>query len=71
MFTKENLNIRKYIFRGGNMFANFYNDNDCLFSVEVNSEKQAEDLADKLYTTNEKINDWTLTDKPMSKTIKI
>jgi len=53
------------------MFANFYNDNICLFSVEVNSEKQAEDLADKLYTTDKSINDWTLTDKPMSNTIKI
>lgn len=50
------------------MFANFYNKKDeCLFSVEVTGEKQAEDLADKFYARNKKIADWTLTNKAISK----
>ncbi|HRZ18688.1 MAG TPA: hypothetical protein P5136_01410 [Methanofastidiosum sp.] len=52
------------------MYANFYTKNDvCLFSVEVNGEKQAEDLADKLYASDKRIEDWTITEEPISKKI--
>ena len=54
------------------MYANFYDKNDvCIFSVEVTGEKQAEDLADKLYATNNLIEDWTLTEIPMSEDVRI
>lgn len=52
------------------MYANFYDKRDiCIFSVEVNGEKQAEDLADKVYSSNHLVADWTYTDKPMSRNI--
>jgi hypothetical protein len=53
------------------MYANFYNEEeDCLFSVEVNGEKQAEDLADKLFSTDDRLDDWTITKEPISKEIR-
>lgn len=51
------------------MYANFYNDFKVLFSVEVNSEKQAESLFEKENNNNPYINDYTVTDKPLSKKI--
>jgi hypothetical protein len=53
------------------MYANFYDvDDNCLFSVEVRDEHSAEHLADKLYATDDSIEDWTITKKPMSKQIR-
>lgn len=50
------------------MYANFYDKkNKCLFSVEVNSEHQATHLADKIYASNKKVTDWTITDKPIGR----
>lgn len=54
------------------MFVNFYDKNNkCLFSVEVNSEKQGEDLADKVYQKYLLVNDYTITRQSKSKKIKI
>ena len=53
------------------MYANFYNVyDDCLFSVEVNSDKQAEKLADRLFATDHRLEDWTITKEPISKEIR-
>ena len=52
------------------MYINFYDKNDkCLYSVKVNSEKQAEKLADIEYQLDYEIEDWTLTGQPMSEEI--
>jgi len=42
---------------------------ECLFSVEVRTEKEAEKLADHIYNVDTGIEDWTYTSRPMSKTI--
>ena len=48
------------------MYANFYKGNRLLFSVKVNSEKQAESLYEIEYPNAD---DYTVTDEPLSKKI--
>lgn len=42
-------------------YANFYHDDECLFSVACASVREAEKLADVVYRQQEKVNDWTFT----------
>jgi hypothetical protein len=51
------------------MYANFYNGERLLFSVKVNSEKQAESLFENEYYYNTNINDYTITNEPLSQKI--
>ena len=51
------------------MYANFYNDSKCVFSVPISGEKQGEDLADKIFAA-EKVDDWTITEEPMSEELR-
>lgn len=53
------------------MFANFYDKKcNCLFSVEIDTEKQGEKLADRVYQAYPKVADWTITEKAISNKIK-
>lgn len=47
------------------LYANFYdNENNCLFSIEINTEREGEHLADRVYQLCHEVEDWTITDTP-------
>lgn len=47
------------------MFANFYHNDTCLFSIKVNSESEAYRISDNEFARNKDINDWTITENPI------
>lgn len=54
------------------MYANFYDiEDNCLFSVEISSERQGEDLADKVYGSDNRVEDWSITDEPISEELRV
>jgi hypothetical protein len=51
------------------MYANFYHNDKCLYSIRVDTEHGAEHIADAEFNENAKITDWSYTDKPTSKKV--
>jgi hypothetical protein len=54
------------------MYANFYDgDDECLYSVLIRTEKEGEKLADYIYSTDKKVEDWTITNKPIGTVMEV